>query len=392
MTSFVPSISVHSFKDQHMHVIEVEKFDQLLKAIQTRGYTTLGPKVRDGAITLDAIQSASDLPRHYTDEQAPASYTIHKNGAATFFNYVVGPQSWKQFLYEPRRLLFSATRNGKSFDIVPDNQNADKRYAFIGVRPCELQAIAIQDKVFCSERFADDRYSRIRKQLFVVAINCTNPGGNCFCVSMNGGPEAKQGYDLVLTEVFSDEKHHFVVDTGSPAGIELMSDVPHRDATQDEVDCVRRMMAAAMTRMGKSLDTSDIGRVLNDNYEHPHWDDIAKRCLACTNCTMVCPTCFCSTVEDVTDLSGEHAERWRRWDSCFTSDFTKIAGGNIRMSTRTRYRQWMMHKLAHWQEQFGTSGCVGCGRCITWCPSGIDLTREATLIRDTGVPSTTLEG
>ncbi|MBI5474988.1 MAG: 4Fe-4S dicluster domain-containing protein [Ignavibacteriae bacterium] len=375
-----------------MHIVEVEKLNHLFKTLQSKGYTTIGPKVRDGAIGLDALQSAADLPQHYTDEQAPGSYTLHKNGHKAFFNFVVGPQSWKKFLYEPRTRLFSARKNGKSFEVIPDKNGEGKRYAFIGVRPCELQAIAIHDKVFHTGEYVDDRYQKIRDNIFLVAINCTNPGGNCFCVSVKSGPAATQGYDLVLTEVATDEKHHFLIESGSPAGEEILRDMPHRDATQDEIDCAKRMLDSAAKNMGKSLDVSNIGQKLNDNFEHAHWDDVAKRCLSCTNCTMVCPTCFCSTVEDVTDLTGEHAERWRRWDSCFTSDFTKIAGGNTRMSTRTRYRQWLMHKFAHWQEQFGTLGCVGCGRCITWCPAGIDITREAARITDTGVPITTLEG
>jgi ferredoxin len=144
----------------------------------------------------------------------------------------------------------------------------------------------------------------------------------------------------------------------------------------------------AAMHMGRHLETDGLPELLKDQLEHPQWDDIAKRCLACANCTMVCPTCFCSTVEDITDLTGEHAERWRRWDSCFSTDFTKIAGGNIRMSTKTRYRQWMTHKLSNWLDQFGTFGCVGCGRCITWCPAGIDITAEAAVMRESSMATT----
>ncbi len=137
--------------------------------------------------------------------------------------------------------------------------------------------------------------------------------------------------------------------------------------------------------MGRSMDTSGIKELLYRNLDHPCWENVASRCLTCANCTMVCPTCFCAAVEDTTDLTGERAERWRRWDSCFTMDFSYIAGGSVRSSPKARYRQWMTHKLASWIDQFGTSGCVGCGRCITWCPVGIDITEEVRAIRETPV-------
>ncbi|MBF0393567.1 MAG: 4Fe-4S dicluster domain-containing protein, partial [Alphaproteobacteria bacterium] len=117
------------------------------------------------------------------------------------------------------------------------------------------------------------------------------------------------------------------------------------------------------------------------NREHPRWDEVAKRCLTCGNCTMVCPTCFCTTVDDVTDLGGTRTERVRSWDSCFTLDFSYIHGGSVRNEGSSRYRQWITHKLSSWHDQFGSSGCVGCGRCITWCPVGIDITEEVGAIR-----------
>jgi sulfhydrogenase subunit beta (sulfur reductase) len=133
--------------------------------------------------------------------------------------------------------------------------------------------------------------------------------------------------------------------------------------------------------MGRQMDTNGLKELLQGNPTHKQWDDVAARCLTCANCTMVCPTCFCTTVEDHTDLTGQTAERVRRWDSCFTLDFSYIHGGSVRTETKSRYRQWMTHKLASWIDQFGTSGCVGCGRCITWCPVGIDITAEVAAIR-----------
>jgi len=139
----------------------------------------------------------------------------------------------------------------------------------------------------------------------------------------------------------------------------------------------------------RSVEREGLHELLTENFNHPRWEDVAKRCLTCGNCTMVCPTCFCTTIEDTSDLTGAHAERWRKWDSCFTQALSYIHGGSVRQSVKSRYRQWMTHKLASWTDQFGGTGCVGCGRCITWCPAGIDITEEARAIRDGNRVATT---
>lgn len=367
-----------------MYIIDQNDFGALLSLLAKEGYTSVGPTVREGAIVCDVLNSVEDLPRGWVDVQAPGSYRLQRKGGGKLFGYVVGPQSWKKFLFPIRSRLYVASKSGKGFEVFGDKVE-QKRLAFIGVRSCELHAIAIQDKVFMSGEYADPTYAARRADVFLVGVNCTAPGGNCFCASMKTGPRCGAGFDLILTEISRDGSSVFAVEAGSPRGEAVLQQVPHRPAGAAEINDVETMMNGAEAGMGKTLDTSGIRELLNDNFEHPAWDDVAKRCLACANCTMVCPTCFCSTVEDTTDLLGSRAERWRRWDSCFTSDFTKIAGGNIRMSTRTRYRQWMTHKLGSWHDQFDSSGCVGCGRCITWCPVGIDITAEARRIRETSV-------
>ena len=156
--------------------------------------------------------------------------------------------------------------------------------------------------------------------------------------------------------------------------------ISHRTATEAESRAAGQVSESV--QISKVLDTTDIKGLLYRNYENPRWIEVANRCLTCGNCTLVCPTCFCNTIYEATDLAGKHAERWRKWDSCFNVDFSYIHGGSIRSSPMSRYRQWMTHKLATWIDQFGTSGCVGCGRCITWCPVGIDITEESRAIRE----------
>jgi ferredoxin len=200
---------------------------------------------------------------------------------------------------------------------------------------------------------------------------------------MGTGPKAEAGYDLALTEILDGGPHRFTVEVGTERGAEVLAEVPTTPAQDPD----RREADAAVDRaagqMGREINTDGIKELLYRNYEHPRWDEVSERCLTCGNCTMVCPTCFCTTVEDVTDLAGAETERRREWDSCFTLDFSYVHGGSVRGSPRSRYRQWMTHKLATWFDQFGSSGCVGCGRCITWCPVAIDITEEAAAIRAT---------
>jgi sulfhydrogenase subunit beta (sulfur reductase) len=370
-------------------VVEHEHFQQLLGALHSRGYEVVGPTVRDDAIIYDALTSVADLPAGYTDEQDGGSYRLKKRADEALFGYAVGPHSWKKYLHPPVLRLWQARREGDGFQIDAEAQESPK-LAFIGVRSCELHAIAIQDKVFMSGRYTDPVYQTRRNNICIVAVNCGQAGGTCFCTSMKTGPKAAAGFDLALTEVLDGDSHYFVVEVGTALGAEILSDVPHRTANQDDIQLAEQIVANTAEHMGRSMDTTDIKDLLYKNLEHPRWEEVASRCLTCGNCTMVCPTCFCTTIEDVTDLTGERAERWRKWDSCFTMDFSYIYGGSIRSSTRSRYRQWMTHKLASWIDQFSTSGCVGCGRCITWCPVGIDITEEVRAIRSSSSASTTV--
>ena len=362
-------------------VIEREHLEHLLQSLFSRGYEVIGPTRREGAIVYDHLKSTEDLPAGWSDEQAGGKYRLKPRKDSALFGYVVGPHSWKKFLYPALQRLWHAARNGKGLLILPEEENGRPKYAFVGVRACELHGIAIQDKVFLDGKFVDPNYKSRRENLFLVAVNCGQAGGNCFCVSMKTGPKAVSGYDVALTELLHDGRHYFLAEVGTARGAEVLEAVPHQPASDADRQQAGRLLDETARHMGRKLDTRGIKELLYRNYEHPQWDAVAERCLSCANCTMVCPTCFCTTVEDVTDLTGGHAERWRRWDSCFTVDFSYIHGGSVRATPRSRYRQWMTHKLATWIDQFGVSGCVGCGRCITWCPVGIDITVETGAIR-----------
>jgi sulfhydrogenase subunit beta (sulfur reductase) len=171
--------------------------------------------------------------------------------------------------------------------------------------------------------------------------------------------------------------HRLLCRSGSEEGAAVLAELPRRPADDATRRAAADAVGAAAQRMGRSMPPVDLRVLMRDNLEAERWDDVTRRCLSCGNCTMVCPTCFCTTTEDVSDLTGDHAERWRRWDSCYDLEFSALHGVPVRGSARSRYRQWLTHKLGTWHDQFGSSGCVGCGRCIVWCPTGIDLTVEA---------------
>ena len=356
-------------------------FDRVFEALVADGYRLVGPTVRDGAIVYDHITSVADLPVGWTDVQEAGTFRLGRRSDSALFGFVPGPHSWKQFLHVPRRRLWQATRTAEGIQLVPDLE-PPLRMAFIGARSCELHAVAIQDRVLTGGPFVDPDYAARRQHVFVMAVNCGQAGGTCFCVSMDTGPKVHGNFDLALTEVIDETHHYFVVEVGTERGSAIIARVPHELAEARQREAADRISERTAGQMGRKMESRDVKDLLYRNLEHPRWDDVAGRCLSCANCTMVCPTCFCTTVEDVTDLGGEHAERWQRWDSCFTQAFSYVHGGSVRPSTKSKYRQWMTHKLATWFDQFGTSGCVGCGRCITWCPVGIDITEEVRAIRE----------
>ena len=355
------------------YVVDRDGLDQLLAAIRRRGFRLIGPVVADGAICYGDIESSADLPAGWTDEQDGGTYRLRRREDDALFGFNVGPQSPKKYLFPAMATLWRENPAG--------DQQEQRPFAFIGVRACELRAIAIQDRVFLGGEHPDPHYARNRDKAFIVAVNCGQAASTCFCVSMSAGPKAEAGFDLALTELIDGSGHRFLVETGTGRGEEVIGEVPGaRPARERDTQAAEDVVEGTVAQMGRVMPELDLRDLLYANMEHPRWDDVAARCLTCGNCTMVCPTCFCFSVEDVTGLTGEQAERHRSWDSCFTLDHSYIHGGPVRTSSKSRYRQWMTHKLATWIDQFGTSGCVGCGRCITWCPVGIDITEEVAAI------------
>jgi sulfhydrogenase subunit beta (sulfur reductase) len=363
----------------------------IISRLRQLGFRTVGPRMVDGAMVYGDVASADDLPQGYVDSQDGGYYRLERDEQAGTFDFVVGPDSLKNFVFPPRDTVLRADRNDDTWEMTPP-ETPSERIAVVGVRSCDLHALAISDRVFLEGPYVDPAYQARRNNLFLVAVNCRRSAATCFCHSMNTGPAVGGGFDLALTEL--DDS--FVVEAGSEGGEQFLADAGWAPCPAETLQQARAQSArleadmrartevtaaAGDTHRQRSLDTHDIRDLLLDNLEHARWDEVGDRCLACANCTMVCPTCFCSTVEEVTDLSGDHVSRERSWSSCFTSEHSYMSSGTVRKSTGSRYRQWLTHKLASWHDQFDTSGCTGCGRCITWCPVAIDLTEEVAAIR-----------
>ena len=354
-------------------VIDSAGLALLVTDLHRRGYRVIGPARRGEAIVLAELDSADDLPHGWGVDAAPGSYRLRARADRAAFGHSAGPQSWKQFLHPPRQLVWSS--DAPPADALPPDEDT-RPYAFLGVRGCDLAAIAVLDRVLAGGAYPDAGYTARRDGVFIVGVNCTEPGGLCFCASMGTGPACGSQYDLALTERADGDSVTYLVEVGSAAGSDVFDALAPRPALPQERDAAAAEIASAADRMGRQMPDGDLRQLLIDSRESPHWQDVASRCLTCGNCTMVCPTCFCTSTSEVTDLTGEHAERWMEWSSCFELDFTFVHEGPVRQSAPSRYRHWLTHKLSSWHDQFGSSGCVGCGRCIAWCPTGIDITEE----------------
>lgn len=355
-----------------------EHFQALIDALIDAGYRCLGPRVRDGAIVMDEVDKAAQLPVGVHDRQAPGSYRLEGSDSPRYFAWANGPQALKPILFAPRESLWRVERDAQGgLNFVQAQKDAPKT-AVLGVRSCDLAGMRVQDKVFIQDQYQDHHYRARRQALFTVAVNCSHPAETCFCAATGDGPTAEAGYDLLLSEL--DEG--FLINAGSPAGEGILAALPLEKASDQQFYIAGQQAIQAAAVQTRKLPPR-VDEVLLHNLEHPRWQEVAQRCLSCTNCTMVCPTCFCHQEVEQAQLDGSATEHLREWDSCFTDGHSYIHGTVIRPDTQTRYRQWLTHKLATWVQQFGNSGCVGCGRCISWCPVGIDLTEEANAIAGT---------
>jgi len=362
-------------------VLPATALSDLFRLLVADGYQPVGPTLRDGYLILDRLSGPEDLPQGWTTDSEAGVCRLRPREDAAYFGFNLGQESWKKFLYPSRLAVVQARREGEaiSYQAVPHEAPP---YALIGVRACDLAALAVQDRILCQGPFLDPDYAARRQSALIIAVNCTEADAACFCASLGCGPAVARGYDLALTELCDERGHVFLVQSGSARGEQLLADLPCQPVEGGQEERATAAIAAAAAGQTRSLATADLPGLLYDRLEHPHWDEVAARCLSCGNCAMVCPTCFCFRMVEETDLDNTTATRWREWEVCLNLDHSYIHGGWLRPSGKARFRQWLTHKLAAWLDQFGCLGCTGCGRCLAWCPAAIDLTAEVQALRE----------
>ncbi len=351
-----------------------EDLQLLLELLKQRGFEILGPRAADGMISFAPLSSADQLPWGVEDEQEAGRYRLADGPANRAFFWTSAAQSIKPLAFPAAEGLWQVRFSDDGRPRFSETLPAPKPIAIIGVRACDLAALELLDRHFYDK--GDPWYRARRDALCTVAVNCARSAATCFCRSTGDGPSVNSRHDLLLDEI----EDGFVIQAGSPLGEALIADCDWQPASAEHLADAKVQTEAAASTQTRSLPEVDLESMLGNRANVAAWQKIGEQCLACGNCTAVCPSCFCHRHTEEPALDAASSSHGREWDSCFSNDHSLMHGQPHRREISHRYRQWLSHKLGGWHSQYGRSGCTGCGRCITWCPVGIDLTRSVSAV------------
>lgn len=321
-------------KDVFLNFIDTLKYE----------YKVIGPVKENSHYIFKEIYSSSDLQMDYPT-------TMLSPG--------------KMFIYKPREDILRF--NIESSIAIEEIKHEIEKQIIVGIHPCDMHAILYLDRVFLNG-FIDPHYKMRRENSILIAINCSQVLENCFCSSVGTGPYLKvhSGYDMVLTDLGDD----YLVEIKSSRAFNIKG----KEANPEIFKLKSEKEKTLLNSFRKHIDVKGIDELFIKNLDHPVWSITAdERCLSCSNCVMVCPTCFCYDIIDEMDMNLKEIIRFRQLDACQDIKFAKVHGGNYRQRRSSRLRQFVMHNL-NYTSQYGLIKTVGCGRCITWCPTKIDLT------------------
>lgn len=357
-------------------LIEKNQLNEIFEILK-REYKIVAPVLKDNVIQLSYVENIEELPFGYEEIEEKNFYRVEKSDENYLFTYVRPSIPYKRYLNPPEFTFLKVYKeNGK---LRFEEYKRIEKLAFFDIRSCDLKGISILDDVFLYKNdFPDSFYKEIRENLFIVAVSCIKPSNVCFCASIGISPKPKENFDILITEL----EDKLLIETKTEKGKDVVKKLKYKMATEEEIKKAEEIEKICIDKMKRKMDINGFSEILYKNIESSIWEEIGKRCLACTSCTQLCPTCFCFDIIERNDIEKGISERVRIYDSCFNPSFATVHKFNIRESIASRYRQWYMHKFAYWKDQFNQIGCVGCGRCITWCPAYIDVTEEEKIIRN----------
>ncbi|MFZ3069563.1 MAG: 4Fe-4S dicluster domain-containing protein [Anaerolineaceae bacterium] len=256
--------------------------------------------------------------------------------------------------------LLKFTKFGQAQETLP----AQRPRLVFGIRPCDAQAVTLLDTVFASSENHDPYWNTRRDTTIIVGMGCSDPCSTCFCTTVGSGPFSKPGFDALCTDLGDV----FAIEVFTDKGVSLFSHLSQSTSEQDQQ--VEAIQQAATKGMEPVFETVDLKQKLDQQFESKYWEQISQSCLGCGICTFLCPTCFCFDIVD----EVQRGERVRNWDTCMFRIYSQEASGhNPLPSRKERTRQRLMHKYSYWLDHAGKIGCTGCGRCVRYCPVGLDI-------------------
>jgi len=327
-------------------ILEKESLGKFIEYLE-KDYAIVGPRRKADKYVFDYIDDPAELALDYTTTILPP----------------------KKLFFPPREPLYRYEKVGSEVNLHDLSERWDKKRVLFGVHPCDLNGLLILDGVF-NDKFKDPLYLHRRKNTLIICIMCENPTEYCFCDAMGTGPTIEDGYDLLMTDI--GDRYYF--EPGSRAGRGILKGALFKNATKKDEKKKEAKVLEIKNKLHSDFSVDGLDGDMKGKFWSRFWDAHTKKCVLCGACNFTCPTCYCFDVVDETNFTGEKGERVRIWDSCHFENFALVAGGlNFRGGRVPRIKLRLYHKFCYSIEQRGGYDCVGCGRCIQFCPGRIDL-------------------